>query len=41
VPETNEKKHQEKKLQSGKTVINQLESGKALTWRNNWIEDQA
>jgi hypothetical protein len=40
VLEIEENQHREKKLQSGQTVAEQLESGQASTWSNGWIEDQ-
>jgi hypothetical protein len=33
MPKKEEKKHLEKKLQSGKTIAEHLEGGQALTWR--------
>jgi hypothetical protein len=35
------KLHREKKLESGKTTVEQLESGQVKTWRNGWIKDQS
>jgi hypothetical protein len=32
---------EEKQLQCGQTVVEQLESGQAPTRRNGWIEDQS
>jgi hypothetical protein len=39
-PETEENPRREKKLQSGKIVVEKLEIGQAPTWRNIWIKDQ-
>jgi hypothetical protein len=39
-PKIEENQRQEKQLESGKIVAEQLESGQAPTWSNSWIEDQ-